>query len=90
MVTETERSTDPAILCWSVGRSRTTATWAAMKDQSWQDFIEWLDPGNPAATKEVTPYVGGTLDYDAYDAGMSPVEAALEALEYNGYNVEGE
>lgn len=28
--------------------------------------------------------------YDAYDAGMSPVEAALEALEYNGYNVEGE
>lgn len=63
MVTETERSTDPAILCWSVGRSRTTATWAAMKDQSWQDFIEWLDPGNPAATKEVTPYVGGTLDH---------------------------
>lgn len=32
-----------------------------MNDQSWSSFVDWLDPENPAASKEVSPYVGGTL-----------------------------
>ncbi len=49
------------ILCWSTGRSRTTATWTPHNDQTWEQFIEWLDLENPAASKESNPYVGGTL-----------------------------
>lgn len=52
---------DAATLCWSTGKAKTTATWSPMNDQSWSSFVHWLDPENPAATKEVKPYVGGTL-----------------------------
>lgn len=49
------------ILCWSTGRSRTTATWSPVNDQSWSSFVQWLKPDQPVASKEVAPYVGGTL-----------------------------
>lgn len=54
---------DAKTLCWSVGRSRTTATWKPINDQSWSAFVRWLHPESPAASKEVAPYVGGTLQH---------------------------
>ena len=33
-----------------------------MNDQSWSSFIQWLKPDQPASSKEVRPYVGGTLE----------------------------
>lgn len=52
---------DAAILCWSTGRTRTTANWSRVHDQSWSSFIRWLKPDQPAGSKDVRPYVGGTL-----------------------------
>lgn len=52
---------DAPTLHWSVGRSRTTASWTAVADKSWSDFLEWLQPEEPAFQKEVKPYVGGSL-----------------------------
>lgn len=52
---------DAETLCWSTGRTKTTATWSPVSDQSWSSFVEWLSPDTPASTKEVSPYVGGTL-----------------------------
>jgi hypothetical protein len=52
---------DAPTLHWCVGRSRTTATWSAVHEQSWSAFIHWLKPDEPASSKEVRPYVGGTL-----------------------------
>lgn len=57
----TDDFTDPATLQWCTGRSRTTATWTPHTDQSWSEFLQWLDPANPADAKEVRPYLGGTL-----------------------------
>lgn len=54
---------DAPILSWSTGRNRTTATWSPIHDQSWSSFIRWLKPDKPAASKEVRPYVGGTLKH---------------------------
>lgn len=48
-------------LQWSIGRSRTTATWKSVINRSWSDFLEWLRPEEPASHKEVKPYVGGSL-----------------------------
>jgi hypothetical protein len=48
-------------LSWSVGRSKTTAMWSPLHDQTWSAFLRWLKPEEPAASKEVMPYVGGTL-----------------------------
>ena len=56
-------ATDKPILCWSMGRSRTTATWTPVNDQGWSSFLRWLKPDKPAASKEVHPYVGGTLQH---------------------------
>lgn len=50
-----------ATLCWSTGRSRTTATWSPVYDQPWSAFVDWLRPDQPASSKEVNPYVGGSL-----------------------------
>lgn len=61
MSTVTLPDPDAATLCWSTGKAKTTATWSPLNDQSWSSFVHWLDPENPAATKEVLPYVGGTL-----------------------------
>lgn len=52
---------DAPTLHWCVGRSRTTATWSPVHDQSWSAFLKWLKPDQPASSKEVSPYVGGTL-----------------------------
>lgn len=52
---------DAPTLCWSTGRTRTTATWSPVNDQSWTTFVRWLKPDQPAASKEIHPYVGGTL-----------------------------
>jgi hypothetical protein len=54
---------DAPILCWSIGKSKTTATWSPVHDQSWSTFVQWLKPDEPAASKEVRPYVGGTLKH---------------------------
>jgi hypothetical protein len=54
---------DAPTLSWSTGRSRTTATWTPIHDKSWSSFVEWLCPDEPAASKEVRPYVGGTLQH---------------------------
>ena len=54
---------DAPTLSWSTGRSRTTATWSPIHDQSWSSFVRWLEPDQPAASKEVRPYVGGTLQH---------------------------
>lgn len=32
-----------------------------MYDRTWSAFLEWLQPDQPASTKEVNPYVGGSL-----------------------------
>lgn len=56
-----ELAPDAPTLCWSTGRTKTTATWTPIHDQSWSSFIRWLKPDQPAASKEVRPYVGGTL-----------------------------
>lgn len=56
-----ELAPDAATLCWSTGRNRTTATWSPVNDQSWSSFVHWLKPDEPAASKEVRPYVGGSL-----------------------------
>jgi|GEM_PF-2117623 len=50
-------------LCWSTGRTRTTATWSPVNDKSWSSFVDWLKPDQPAASKEIRPYVGGTLQH---------------------------
>ena len=50
-------------LQWSVGRSRTSATWRPVTDRSWSDFVDWLDPEEPASQKEIKPYVGGSLEH---------------------------
>jgi hypothetical protein len=34
-----------------------------MNDRSWSSFVDWLKPDQPAASKEVRPYVGGTLQH---------------------------
>lgn len=52
---------DAPTLNWCVGRTRTTATWTPVHDQSWSSFVQWLKPDQPASSKEVSPYVGGTL-----------------------------
>lgn len=57
-----ELAPDAATLCWSTGRTKTTATWSPVNDQSWSSFVAWLKPDQPAASKEIRPYVGGTLD----------------------------
>jgi len=54
---------DAPTLSWSTGRSRTTATWSPIHDQSWSSFVRWLKPDQPAGSKEVRPYVGGTLQH---------------------------
>jgi len=54
---------DAPTLSWSTGRSRTTATWTPIHDKSWSSFVEWLCLEEPAASKEVRPYVGGTLKH---------------------------
>ena len=54
---------DAPTLCWSTGRSRTTATWSRIHDRSWSSFVHWLKPDKPASSKEVRPYVGGTLQH---------------------------
>jgi len=46
-----------------MGRSKTTANWTPTHDQPWSHFIRWLRPDKPAASKEVRPYVGGTLQH---------------------------
>lgn len=46
-----------------MGRTRTTATWSRVNDKSWSSFVRWLKPDQPAASKEVRPYVGGTLQH---------------------------
>lgn len=56
-----EPAPDAPTLCWSIGRTKTTANWSPVHDQSWSSFIRWLKPDKPAASKEVRPYVGGTL-----------------------------
>lgn len=56
-----EPFTDAPILHWCVGRSKTTSTWSPIHDQSWSAFLQWLKPDQPASSKEVRPYVGGTL-----------------------------
>jgi hypothetical protein len=58
-----ELAPDAPTLCWSTGRNRTTATWSPIHDQSWSSFVRWLKPDKPAASKEVRPYVGGTLHH---------------------------
>lgn len=58
-----EPAPDTPTLCWSTGRNRTTATWSPINDQSWSSFVRWLKPDQPAASKEVRPYVGGTLQH---------------------------
>lgn len=57
-----EQVPDAPSLNWCVGRTRTTATWTPVHDQSWSAFVRWLKPDQPASSKEVNPYVGGTLD----------------------------
>lgn len=57
-----EQAADAQTLCWSTGKTRTTATWSPVNDQSWSSFVRWLKPDQPASSKEVRPYVGGTLD----------------------------
>lgn len=59
----TELSDTPGdpIIKWSTGKSQTTATWVSVGPHSWLDFIKHLNPDRPASTKEVHPYVGGTL-----------------------------
>lgn len=52
---------DAPTLSWSVGRSKTTAKWSPAYDQSWSQFLKWLQPEMPASKKEVLPYVGATL-----------------------------
>lgn len=52
---------DAPTLHWCVGRSRTTANWSAVHEQRWSTFLEWLKPDQPASSKEIRPYVGGTL-----------------------------
>ena len=52
---------DAPTLHWCIGRSRTTANWSAVHDQSWSTFLQWLKADQPASSKEVRPYVGGTL-----------------------------
>jgi len=61
MTDVSEQVADAPILCWSLGRTRTTATWTAVHDEPWSAFVRWLKPDQPAASKEVSPYVGGTL-----------------------------
>jgi hypothetical protein len=53
---------DAPTLSWSTGRTKTTANWSPIHDQSWSSFVQWLRPDMPAAKKEVLPYVGGTLE----------------------------
>lgn len=56
-----EPTPDAPTLNWCVGRTRTTATWTPIHDQPWSAFLQWLKPDQPASSKEVRPYVGGTL-----------------------------
>lgn len=58
-----EPAPNAATLCWSTGRTKTTATWSPVNDQSWSSFVQWLKPDQPAATKDIRPYVGGTLQH---------------------------
>lgn len=58
-----ELAPDAPTLCWSTGRNKTTATWNPINNQSWSSFVRWLKPDQPAASKEVRPYVGGTLKH---------------------------
>jgi hypothetical protein len=51
----------PSTLFWSSGRSRTTASWNATGPHSWSEFVVSLNPEHPDSTKEIRPYVGGTL-----------------------------
>lgn len=61
MSTVPEPVPDAPTLHWCIGRSRTTANWTAVHDQRWSDFRRWLNPDKPAKSKEINPYVGGTL-----------------------------
>lgn len=56
-----EQEIDAPTLNWCAGRTRTTANWSPLYDQSWSAFVQWLKPDQPATSKEVDPYVGGTL-----------------------------
>ncbi len=56
-----ELASDAQTLCWSTGRTKTTATWSPVNDQSWSSFVHWLEPDQPGSSKEIRPYVGGTL-----------------------------
>jgi hypothetical protein len=58
-----EPAPDAPTLSWSIGRSRTTANWSPIHDQSWSSFVRWLKPDQPGASKEIRPYVGGTLKH---------------------------
>lgn len=49
-------------LLWSVGRSQTSARWNSVGPHSWLDFVKHLNPEKPSLSKEVHPYVGGTLE----------------------------
>lgn len=82
------------ILCWSVGRSKTSATWTPVHDKSWGAFVKWLKADQPAASKEVRPYVGGTLKHGrrsqrtveqryllTLDADYADVDFPLDAAE---------
>lgn len=57
----TKASTVESTLCWSTGKAKNTHVWDAVQSQTWADFVQWLDPASPADAKEVSPYVGGTL-----------------------------
>lgn len=61
MIETTDRRSVNSSLCWSTGRSKTTARWNSVRGQSWNSFVDWLNPAHPLSTKEVNPYVGGTL-----------------------------
>lgn len=56
-----DKIVDAPTLNWCLGRTRTTANWTPVHDQSWSAFVRWIKPDEPAASKEVHPYVGGTL-----------------------------
>lgn len=62
-----EHPGDP-ILEWSVGKSQGLAKWAGVGPHSWLDFIQHLRPSRPSLTKEVHPYVGGTLSGESRKA----------------------
>jgi hypothetical protein len=58
-----EPAPDAPTLSWSIGRTKTTASWSPIHDQSWSSFVRWLKPDQPGASKEIRPYVGGTLKH---------------------------